>query len=91
MWQESRKAAASLPAAGGSGWLNPWPIASRGSSNFLFVLCKDPLSASTHSNSWLCSELAARERDVGHGNGGKIREKSYSSLIYKNEELTSNI
>lgn len=42
---------------------------------FLFVLFKGPLPTSTHSNSWLCSELAAREGDDGVGNGRRFKEK----------------
>lgn len=95
MWQESMEEGASLPAAGGSGWLNPWPIASRGSSNLdqQLPLCslQGPLSVSNHSNSWLCSELTGWEKDNGHGNGRKIREESYSSLTQRSKELTSNI
>lgn len=84
MWQEIREAAASFPAAGGSGWLNSWPIASRSSSwtssctsSFPLVLCK-ALSVSNHSNS-LYAELTGWEKDNAHGNGRKIREKSCSS------------
>ena len=64
-----------LEALGGStrGPLLP-EAAATGTSSFPFPLSKGPLSTSTHSNSWLCPELAARERDDGCGNG-RIREE----------------
>lgn len=44
-------------------------------SSFPFVLSKGSLPTSARCSSWLCPELATRERDNGRGNGRRIMEE----------------